>query len=99
MTYQDQAELAADVPFLQRIGAAVAEEAKGHDDYLADLTLRQPSEGAAHFMPFLSTAPGFGDKYASGGSKSILDGEILAAVQANWAAVSALWPEPPADAP
>lgn len=94
MSYEDQAGLAEDVPFSRRVSACISEEAKGHTgDNLATLVLRDPVSGTSYFMPFLSTAPGFGDQYAEGGSEAIDDGAILSAVQANWDTVSALYPE------
>lgn len=94
MTYQDVSELANDAPFAGRVAGCLSTEAQGKDDYLADECLRNPVYGASYFMPFLSGAPGFADAYAAGGSESIDDGMILSAVQASWAAVSALYPGP-----
>lgn len=93
MSYQDQANLASDPLFAHRLGAALANEAALKvDDQLADQVLRDPSGGVGMFMPLISTAPGFGDKYAATGQESIADGEMLAAIQANWTRVSDLYP-------
>ena len=95
MSYQDQADLATDPQFIRRLTSCATEEAKGRADNLAALVLRDPNAGVGCFLPFISTAPGFGDMFAAGGSESIGDGDILAAVQANWSAVSALYPAEP----
>ena len=92
MTYQNEADLAEDVAFSRRLSACLSTEAKGKSDALAGYVLTDPVVGAQYFVPYLSTAPGFGDTYATGGSEAIQDPEILAAVQANWDAVAALHP-------
>ena len=94
MSYQDVSALAQDAPFAQRVAGCLSTEAQGKDDHLAAECLRNPVYGAAYFMPFLSGAPGFAESYAAGGQEAIDDGMILSAVQASWADVSALYPEP-----
>jgi len=87
MGYQDQQALSADGAFQGRVWACITTEAVAKDpgsDPLAEFILPDPWRAVALFMPFLSTAPGFGDKYATGGQASITDGEILAATQASW---------------
>lgn len=89
MSYADQYSLGTDPDFTHRLTAAVTDESRAKiADPLAAYIMRAPVAGAALFMPFVSTAPGFGDKYASGGQVMIADGEILAAIQANWADVA-----------
>lgn len=92
MSYQDEANLAKDPQFAERLGAALATEAKskGTDD-LPALILRNPAEGARVFMPLVSTAPGFGAQYAQDGQAGISDGMILSAVQAYWNKVSDIY--------
>lgn len=94
MGYQDVADLATDANFRARLAACLASESVGKTgDGLADLILRNPSSGANMFMPLVSSAPGFGDKYATGGQEAVTDGDLLSAVQASWAKVTALYPE------
>ena len=90
MTFADNAALAQDGEFTWRLGAALGIEALAGSDELADTILGQPTTTSAFlFMPAVSSAPGFGDKYATGGQESITDGDITAAVQASWARVAA----------
>jgi hypothetical protein len=87
MAYADQQALSADGEFQNRIWACLTSESAAKDpgsDPLAEYILLDPWQGVKLFMPLLSTAPGFGDKYAQGGQESIADGEILAATQAAW---------------
>jgi hypothetical protein len=92
MAYQDVANLGLDPDFRLRLMACLTTESVLKvGDALADLCLRTPASGADMFMPYVSSAPGFGDKYAAGGQESITDGEILAAVQASWPKVAALY--------
>jgi hypothetical protein len=89
MTYLDQSNLTYDGEFNQRVGAALnSEAALKPGDAVADRVLT--GGGVALFMPLVSAAPGFADKYGTGGSASIADGEILSAVQAAWPRVGAL---------
>jgi len=91
MTYKDVADLAVDQEYLRRLTAAlVSEAAVKADDALADSIVRNPGGSSRIFGPLVATAPGFGDKFADGGSESITDGELLAAVQANWDKVAGL---------
>ena len=99
MSYENEADLASDIPFARRLASCITEEAKGKDDNISTLILLNPSNGAGYFMPFISTAPGFGEKFAEGGSRSIEDAEILSAVQANWEAVAELYPADPPSSP
>jgi hypothetical protein len=91
MTYQQIADLGKDEAFLERLAAAVTEQAKSHSDYAAESSLRSPSQGATMFMPFVSTEPGFAAAYGEGGQEAITDGMMLSAIQANWDAVNTLW--------
>jgi hypothetical protein len=90
MAYLDQANLAIDEDFNARLGAALNSEAilRPAGDAFADMILR--GGGVSWFMPLVSAAPGFADKYAAGGSASITDGEMLSAIQANWDRAQAL---------
>lgn len=91
MTYTEMADLAVDVEFTARLGAAVTEQAKTHDDYVSEQALRSPAQGSSMFMPFVASEPGFASAYGSGGQAAISDGMILSAVQANWNAVLGVW--------
>jgi hypothetical protein len=85
MSYADQAALAADGEFNQRLTSALTTEGRADiADPLAKLVMNSPMQGAAVFMPFVSSAPGFADMYGAGGQASITDNDILAAVQASW---------------
>ena len=93
MTYLDQANLATDVAFGNRLSACLTEQATSKSDSLAADTLRLPYQAVGRFMPFVAVAPGFGDAYATGGQEAITDGMMLAEVQAQWDSVAALYPE------
>ena len=99
MSYQDQANLAQDAVFAERLSAALVREAKpkGSTD-LPALVLRSPAEGARVFMPFIASAPTFDTMYAGGGQEAITDGDLLSAVQANWDLVDAVY-FPPVEEP
>lgn len=91
MTYADSAALSEDQQFKDRLGASLNIESLGKpDDPLANRILGTTVGGWGMFMPFVSSAPGFGDKYAAGGQESITDGDLLSAVQASWARVAAI---------
>jgi hypothetical protein len=93
MTYQDSAALAADDQFTARLAACLTTEAAGRPgDQLADTILTGGHTGVSWFMPLIAVAPGLGEKYAAGGQESVTDGDILSAVQANWARVAGLHP-------
>lgn len=97
MTYANQAALAADQDFTKRLQACLCVEAQAKvDDALATAVLRTPWTAAQDwFMPFISTAPGFGDAYGdSANQQAIDDGMILSAVQASWDAVAAVQAAP-----
>jgi hypothetical protein len=94
MTYQDVSNLAQDPAFSSRVAGCLSMEAQGKDDHLAGECLRNPTYGASYFMPWISAAPGFAETFAAGGQEAVEDGQILSAVQANWDAVSALYPAP-----
>lgn len=93
MAYSDMAALAVDPDFIARLSQCVCEQAQtpGHDDATGQAALRSPAMASTMFMPFISTAPGFGDAYATGGQESITDGMVLAAVQAKWQDVGGVW--------
>lgn len=92
MSYQDEANLAKDPQFAERLGAGLASEAKdkGTDD-LPALILRNPAEGARVFMPLIASSPGFGAQYAQDGQAGISDGMLLSSIQANWQRVSDIY--------
>jgi len=91
MTYQSQADLAVDAEFGARLGAALTGESRGRPaDPLAKVILNYPQQGVSWFMPFTASAPTFADKYAGGGQSAITDADLLSAVQADWAAVTAV---------
>lgn len=89
MSYADQAALASDREFSARLSSALTTEGRAQvADPLGKLIMNSPQQGVTVFMPFVSSAPGFADKYAGGSQTSITDGDILSAVQASWADVS-----------
>lgn len=89
MTFLDQSNLAFDGEFNQRLVSALnSEAAVKPNDPVADAVLL--GRGFQLFVPLVSAAPGFADKFSAGGSASIEDGEILSAVQAAWPRVAAL---------
>lgn len=88
MTYLDQAALAADEEFSRRLSSALTTEGRANvADPVAGLVMNSPAQGVSVFMPFISSAPGFADKYGAGGQGAVTDGDILSAVQASWADV------------
>ncbi len=92
MSYQDVYNLGTDPQFHNRLSAALTTEAVAKtDDALADQVLRNPDATALWFMPFISSAPGFAEAYATGGQESITDGQMLSAVQAAWPKVADLY--------
>ena len=89
MSYENQAALSADGDFNRRLSAALTTEGRGKvSDPLGKLIMNSPQQGVTVFMPFISSAPGFADKYGTGGQESITDGDLLSAVQASWADVT-----------
>lgn len=91
MSYSDQAALAGDQAFNARLSAALTTEGRADvTDPLGKLVMNSPMQGVAVFMPFVSSAPGFADKYGAGGEASITDADMLAAVQAVWDDVAAV---------
>jgi hypothetical protein len=92
MAYTDVAALTADQEFNARLAAAATTEALGRADPLSDLVLKNPPPYVAGlFGPTVAASPGFGDKYAGGGQEAVTDGDLLSAVQANWARLSGLY--------
>lgn len=92
MAFQDSANLAQDSNFQARLNSCVVTEAyaKPSDEFV-DQILRTTGWGGIAFGPTVSVAPGFGDLYASGGQEAITDGDLLAAVQASWDKIAALY--------
>ena len=96
MAFKDVASLAVDREFNARLAAALAKEALAKtSDHLVDQILKNPSAGSAMFMPLVSAAPGFDDKYLVGGQLSITDNELLSSIQANWQRVFDLYDTAP----
>lgn len=92
MTYEDVYDLGNDPEFRERLTATLTtESAVKSNDPLADQALRSPDGTSLWFMPLVSAAPGFADKYAASGQGSITDGELLSAVQAAWDRVAGLY--------
>jgi hypothetical protein len=96
MAYSDIAALQSDADFNSRLAACVIDEALGKPaSYFTDLLLRNsPSFASSVFGPTVASAPGFGDKYSTGGQVEITDQDLLSAVQASWDRLAALYPEP-----
>lgn len=95
MTYQDSANLAADIQYLERLSACVTTEAipKPADQFV-DQVLRNPGFASQAFAATVAVAPGFGDKFAMGGQSAVTDGDLLSAVQASWDRIAALYLPP-----
>jgi hypothetical protein len=93
MTYADTAALAADPDYGSRLAACVVTESLGKpDDALADAVLRNgPGYAVNVFGPTVASAPGFGDKYATGGAAAVTDADLLSAVQASWARLAGVY--------
>lgn len=92
MSYEDVAKLSTDSDFTLRLAAGLTGEAVLKvGDTLADLTLKNPALSASMFMPLVSSSPGFGDKYATGGQAAVTDGDILSAIQTAWPRVADLY--------
>jgi len=99
VSYQTQANLAADQNFQQRLTACTSEQAGAFDDdpdpanaSLADRILADATLGLSYFIWPVATAPGFGD---AADQEAISDGQLLAAVQALWPTVAAIHPDEP----
>ena len=85
MAYSDQALLARDVDFIERVSASAAVETDPD-------TFLPPDQWARNNIWWISAAPGFGDAYASaiaggvprpGNDPAVIsDAQILSAVQA-----------------
>jgi hypothetical protein len=103
MSYLTQWRLAYDDEFVSRSRAALTQQAEVFkDDDRADiaalatslLTAANPQESLT-FVGLLAAAPGFGDTVDQGdgtvNSSLIADADILAAVQAEWPTVAALF--------
>ncbi len=92
MTFADTAGLASDQQYRERLAACAMTEALGRPaDPFADLILTYgPGWAAVQLGPAVASAPGFGDKYAAGGSAAVTDGDLLSAVQASWDRIGAL---------
>jgi len=92
MAYEDVYNLGTDPRFRNRLVATLTtESAVKTNDTLADQVLRNPDGTSLWFMPFISSAPGFGDQYAQGGQEAIEDSELLSATQAAWPKVADLY--------
>jgi hypothetical protein len=103
MSYQTQWNLTYDDPFVSRCRACLTQRAAIYKDderpdfvALADSLLKQANP--AEFLTFqtmLANAPGFAEKVDNGDgtidSTKIEDGEIQAAVDADWQTVAGLY--------
>ena len=102
MSYLSQARLGADLDFQNRTRSALTQQASVYKDdaradikALADGLLKGDSDAEASFIALLAAAPGFADMVDQGDgtvdSTQVSDGDILAAVQAGWPTVAALF--------
>src|ERR1700758_2741572 len=111
MSYQSQAQLAADPAFLGRARAAITEQAvtvylPGDDRAnaaLADSLLRLNAAQMTTFTNMLAGAPGFADAVETDDpavidSTAVTDPMLLANVQGLWATVAGLYYPPEAEA-
>lgn len=96
MAFADVAALAIDPDYQARLSACVYTEAlaKPGDKFSNQIIKLGPNFATACFGPTVAAAPGLGDLYAGGGQAAVTDGDLLAAVQANWARVAALFTAP-----
>ena len=101
MTYQDQANLANDGQFVQRLLACTVEQASvftndGRPEMasLADRVLTDPGACLAWFVWPVTVLPGFGDAFATDGEAGVTDGMILSGVQGVWPTVAEIHPAP-----
>lgn len=94
MSYADIAALSNDAEFRSRLTACLTSESALKTDELSNVILKSPQYGAQLFMPLVAAAPGFADKFAADGQESIVDGDILSAVQASWERVATLLATP-----
>lgn len=91
MSYESQQQLSVDSAFLGRNWSALCTEARAKPagDGQAAAVLADPWAGVTRFMPYIATAPGFGDLYEQpGGQANITDADLLSAVQAAWPLVA-----------
>lgn len=102
MTYAAQSLLAADPDFQARVRASAVEQSRTFlDDGRADIAalaadlLRNSPEPLVTFFGLLAAAPGLADAADNGDgtvdSSRITDADILAAVQADYPTVAALY--------
>lgn len=102
MSYQSQTELGRDEAFVSRSRAALInqsaiykDDARGDIKSLAEALLRGDGGPTIAFLTLLPAAPGFADNADNGDgtvdSSRISDPDILAAVQAEWPTVAALY--------
>lgn len=96
MTFQNTADLASDPQYQQRLAACVFTEALGKpsDPFVDQLLRSGPQFASVIFGPTVASSPGFGEKYATGGEAGVTDGDLLSAVQANWARIAGLYAPP-----
>jgi len=87
MAYADSAALASDPEFIGRVNACVTTEAAPKQTPFAEQIMTSWGWGGTVFMPFLVASPGF-DKPGD----QITDGDLLSAVQANWARAEQSYP-------
>jgi hypothetical protein len=105
MSYQSQAQLANDPDFQHRIRACLVQQSDSFkNDGRADIAalaadlLRADGAGTVTFYGMVAAAPGFADMADAGAggidSSRIGDPDILAAVQAAYPTVAALYFDP-----
>lgn len=82
MSYQDRSALVSDSTFTARLNACVANEALGKSGDFADRILLAWGWGGQQFLGSVVSSPGFDRP-----QEQITDGDLLSAVQANWARV------------
>jgi hypothetical protein len=102
MSYQAQADLAADAAFTRRVDACGVEQAHIYKDdarpqfvALSDAVMRGEPDVIFTLVRLVAAAPGLPDgtlgEDGTLDQSSVSDADILAAVQANWEVVAALF--------
>jgi hypothetical protein len=103
MSYQAQADLAADAGFTRRVDACAVEQADVFKDdarpafvALAEGVMRGDPDMIFTFVRLVAAAPGLADTATTGqggtiDQSTVTDADILSAVQANWEVVAGLF--------
>jgi hypothetical protein len=97
VSFADTAALGADPDYQARLSACVFTEALGKaDDSFADTVIKGgPPWAVSVFGPTVASAPGLGEKYATGGQEAVTDGDLLSAVQGSWDRLAGLYSPSP----